>query len=167
MSRQYDGYKALASMQEAKAKRKAGIAKNKQHGMPAANADGAEMKADMAENFHPICKKRDVHCGDCQNFYGRYRRAGQYADHTINQIGCSREERLDPKFGMGICAECNELRNQKKHEAAILESAELFYQGRWHTDTGTCVRRLMSDPPGAWFAWDKPEWMKDSHRYAE
>jgi hypothetical protein len=152
---------------EAKSKRRAGIAKRKVTGPASINEDAAEMKAEMKEGFHPICKARDVHCGDCQNFYGRYRKAGIYADHTIIQKNCSKEERLDPRFGMGICAECNKLRDQKLHGAAILESAELFYQVRWHTETGACVRRLMSDPPGAWFAWDKPEWMKDSHRYSE
>ena len=154
---------------EAKERRKKKIAQGKYSGISNMSESMAEMKADMAQDdgFHNVCRERDRTCQPCQNFYERIRKAGKHADHIIIQAHCSREERLDPTYGMGCCAECNDLRNKHIHGAAMLEDSGLMYQVMWNNDSGICKRRLMGLVPGSWYHYTKPEWMKDSRKYQQ
>jgi hypothetical protein len=160
-------YSELQKWIAAKEDRKKRVAKGRVVMAPMSDKT-AEIKKENAkpDGFHSLVKERDRVCQYCQQFTGKTHRAGKHADHVIRQEIASREEKTDPKYGVGACEEANYLRHKKYYRAAMVKDAGLWFQVIWCPDKGTCFKRsITSEHAGAWFDFEKPEHLSDSNTY--
>jgi hypothetical protein len=160
--------------QAAKEARKRRKAHNKDYGIPAMNEDTKELKAEMKDGFHKRVRERDRVDQYLQMLEGKTHRLppNAHADHVIPQAGASREQKTDPRYGIGALATTNLDRFEKRYRAAILIDGPLFWQVIWKPGTDTqpekCYRRRM-EPDGEvglfWLDYERPDWMMDGHEY--
>jgi hypothetical protein len=159
--------------QEAREKRKRNKARNKDYGIPAMNEDTKALKEEMRDGFHKTVTERDRIDQYLQHLDGITRKLppNSKGDHVIPQAQASREQKTDPRYGVGCLAQTNLDRFNKKYQAAILKDGHLFFQVIWrpaHDDKPEVCKRRRMEPDGVgmfWLDYERPDWMKDGHEY--